>query len=305
MAAASDSSALRITVLAGGPSAERDVSLASGQAVAAALTRLGHQVHLADISTADTGALDVPADVVFPALHGSFGEDGQLQRLLEEHGLPYVGCNAATSQVTIDKLATKEVAQRIGVPTPAWRLVERGAAESAALLPCVVKPVADGSSVGVTICGTVAERGVALAGVLAAHETALLEAFVPGVEVTVGVLDGEVLPPIRIRPRAGFYDYKAKYQSGDTAYEFDTGLAGEVLAALAGDTLRLFRELACRHLARADWIVDAAGRHWFLEINTLPGFTAHSLLPKAAARHGIPFDELCGRLVAMALRDAT
>lgn len=294
---------LRITVLAGGPSAEREVSLDSGRAVAEALRRRGHAVHLADIRPDDLTALDHPADVVFPALHGPFGEDGQVQRIMEQRGIRFVGSDSRASALAMDKVAAKKVAAGLGVLTAEYEVLSSGQAPTLSV-PVVVKPVDQGSSVGTTIVKHAADLPAVITAVCGEFGRALVERFIPGDELTVGVIDGRALPPICIRAKRGFYDYEAKYRDARTEYLFDAGLAPETLARAAEQSVRVFGALGCRHLGRADWIVDADGRAWFLELNTIPGFTSHSLTPMAAARAGIPFDELVERLVLLALEDA-
>lgn len=298
----SDRSLLSVTVLAGGPSAEREVSLESGAAVADALRRSGHRVRLADVSPDDLHALDAPADVIFPALHGAFGEDGTLQRILEQRGLAFVGSGSAASALAMDKAACKRRVAELGIPTPAYEVLDQ-ARVPGIKPPAVVKPVDQGSSVGAHIARDAAALREAVRQTVEQFGRALVEAFIEGAEITIGMLDDRPLPAIRIRPGRDFYDYEAKYRDARTEYCFDTGLEAAVLEQLATLSLRAFEHIGCRHLARVDWIVDAAGQPWFLEINTLPGFTSHSLLPKAAARAGIGFEALCDRLVRMALRD--
>jgi D-alanine-D-alanine ligase len=291
---------LRVTVLAGGPSAERAVSLDSGRAVAAALRARGHDVRVCDIGPDNLGALSDPGDVVFPALHGTFGEDGQVQREMARRGIRFVGCDAACSQLAIDKVLTKQAVSQIGVPTPEFVIIESD--EQALSAPCVIKPVSEGSSVGVVIAHTDDERDAAIRQLAAAHSRLLIERFVAGDEVTVGVLAGQCFPPITICPADGFYDYDAKYVADDTQYVFDKQTAAQQ-ELLMRASARVFAHLGCRHLARIDWIIDGDGNAWFLEVNTMPGFTAHSLLPKAAQRAGVDFEELVDRLVHMALED--
>lgn len=298
------SRALRITVLAGGPGAERAVSLDSGAAVAAALRSRGHTVFVADIGPADLAALDHSADVVFPALHGLFGEDGQLQEILESRGIPFVGSGAAASKLAIDKVATKQRAIALGIATPTFAVLHRSGVDGPMpAAPCVLKPPAEGSSVDALIAWSNADRDSAAQQLLSRHERILVESFVAGTEITVGIVDHAPLPPIRIVPKREFYNYDAKYEATDTEYRFDTGVRGETGERLMVQSAALFRDLDCRHLARVDWIVDAADTPWLLEINTLPGFTSHSLLPKAAAHAGIPFEDLVERLVRLAVKD--
>lgn len=302
---------LRITVLAGGPSDERDVSLQSGGAIAGALRERGHRVTIADICEEELSALDVPADVIFPALHGAFGEDGTLQRILEQRGLCFVGSGSSASALAMDKIATKQLAIRADIPTPPHLVVRRADAATVQRdiaaagfgVPMVVKPVDSGSSVGTTIARDIGQAVAAVQDVVHRFGRALVEKFIAGDEMTVGLLDGRALPPIVIRPRSEFYDYQAKYLAEDTEYLFDAGYPSELLERAGRLSESMFGRLDCRHLARMDWMVDRDRQLWFLECNTMPGFTSHSLLPKAAARAGIDFAELCEQLVRMALRD--
>jgi D-alanine-D-alanine ligase len=293
---------MRITVLAGGPSAEREVSLMSGQAIAEGLRRRGHDVYLADIGPDNLGALERPADVVFSALHGTWGEDGQLQALLEKRGICFVGSGSHASATAMDKVATKQIVREMGIPTPDWQVVVGNEALSIDP-PLVAKPVDQGSSVATTIVRSAAEATDALQRVLKPYGRALVERCIEGDELTVGILAGDPLPPIVIRPKGGFYDYDAKYFDDATEYLFDAGHAPAVYARARELSRGIFERLGCRHLARIDWMVDRAGELWFLEVNTLPGFTSHSLVPKAGAHIGISFDELCEKLARMALED--
>lgn len=292
---------LRVTVLAGGPSAERAVSLESGRAVAEALRARGHAVRVCDVAPDDLGALEAPCDVVFPALHGSFGEDGQVQRILEERGIRFVGSGSRASALAMDKVRTKQRASALGIDTPEFEVVTEPRAVLAP--PVVVKPVDQGSSVETSIVKSLADLAPALERVVRRFSRALVERFIEGDEVTVGILEGRPLPPIAIRPKAAFYDYHAKYHDDRTEYLFDAGLSADALSALQAGSLRLFRDLGCRHMARVDWMVDRAQRPWLLEVNTIPGFTSHSLLPKAAAHAGVSFEQLVDRLVRLASED--
>lgn len=299
---------LRVTVLCGGPSAERAVSLESGRAVAEALRRRGHDVLVADVGPEQLEALDQPADVVFPALHGTFGEDGTLQHIMEQRRIRFVGAGSRASALAIDKARAKQAALQAGIDTPPFELWDRAALASRAApnlpLPVIVKPVDQGSSVGTAIVRTPDAFRPAVQDTVAAFGRALVEGFIDGDELTVGLVGALDLPPICVRPRRRFYDYEAKYHDDATEYLFETGHPAAVLARAQELSRRIFDALGCRHLARADWMIDRQERLWFLELNTLPGFTSHSLVPKAAARIGIPFDELVERLVFMALEDA-
>ncbi len=307
---------LRITVLRGGPGSERPVSLESGAAVAAALRAVGHDVFEADITPDDISALDHPADVIFGVLHGAFGEDGRLQDILEQRRLRYVGSDAASSRRAIDKHAAKECIVRAGVQAPrevflpqrTWASVSkeqlrRHIEESLTQLqlPVVVKPTCEGSSVGVVIAADTAAAVAAAQTCLAHYGDCLLEQFIAGRELTVGILGQMPLPVLEIKPAAGFYDYHAKYEVDTTNYLFDLGMVPSEQETIEQQALAAFNALGCRDLARIDFIRDASGSLWFLEANTIPGFTSHSLLPKAAARVGISFEQLCDRIVRMAL----
>lgn len=298
---------LRVTVLCGGPSAEREVSLASGAAVAAALQRRGHDVFVADIGPDQLQALSHPADVVFPALHGTFGEDGTIQRILAERGLRFVGSDERASALAMDKVATKHHVSSAGILTPAFEVWDAATLATRAgpdlPLPVIVKPVDQGSSVATAIVREREAFRPAVQAAVAQFQRALVERFIVGDELTVGLVGGEALPPICVRPKRAFYDYAAKYQDDATEYLFDAGYPATLLASAQALSQRVFQLVGCRHLARVDWMVDHAEQLWFLEVNTLPGFTSHSLVPKAAARAGVSFDDLVERLVRMAMVD--
>lgn len=293
---------LTVLVLGGGPDRERDVSLRSAASVAAALRKTGHTVIESDITPDDLSALNRKFDVVFPVLHGRWGEGGGLQRVLDARRLRYVGSNTRAAYIGIDKCACKQLAGRQGVPTPPYQHL--GPTTALTLdPPLVLKPLTEGSSFGVDICRTAPEVADARKRLHQHFAFGLAEKFVQGREVTVGILDGQPLPAIMIVPAAPFYDYEAKYFRDDTRYEFNTGLPQATLDAMSGYALTLFNAVGCRHLARVDFIVDEEDRPWFLEINTLPGFTDHSLLPKAAAKVGYEMPVLCDKLVRLALND--
>ncbi len=298
---------LRVTVLCGGPSAEREVSLNSGRAVADALRTAGHEVFVSDIGPDQTAALDVPADVIFPALHGPFGEDGTVQRMMEARGLRFVGPDSKASALAMDKVATKQCVARGGIESASfevWDAAWLASRRSSQLpFPVFAKPVDQGSSVGSGVVETPSALEPFLRPIVEKFGRVLVEQFIPGDELTVGIVGDQTLPPICIRPKQGFYDFHAKYKASDTEYVFEAA-APEVLALAQQLSRRVFELVGCRHLSRVDWILDRSGKLWFLEINTLPGFTSHSLVPKAAAQVGISFEQLCDRLVQMACEDA-
>lgn len=296
---------LAITVLAGGPGAEREVSLQSGAAVAAALVELGHTVTVRDISPADLSALQVPADFVFIALHGEFGEDGDVQNLLARCGLVFSGSDTQASALAMDKAATKRRLAEAGIPTPRYE-VHRHGQDSQSLsrwpLPAVIKPIGSGSSVDIYIVRDPAALETSLERVAGRYGAALVEQYVDGPELTVGILGDQALPVCQIRTKREFYDYQAKYVDDDTEYLFDLDLPRELLARIQGLSVQAHDVLGCRDFSRVDWMVDARTlQPYVLEINTIPGFTSHSLLPKAAARVGISFSRLCQKIVDLGL----
>jgi D-alanine-D-alanine ligase len=301
---------LDITLLCGGISAEREVSLVTGAQIAEALRTAGHRVWQSDISPDNLAALDHrPCDLVFPALHGAFGEDGKLQAVLEERGVPFVGSGSVASRMGMDKAAAKSCLHENHVPTPPWQIVYthkyRQDWTPRVGLPCVIKPISEGSSVGCKVCRTVVEAREHLEGTLRKYGAMLVERFIDGFELTVGILDGQTLPVIWIKPATTFYDFEAKYNRADTQYLFDIPLPAAVLEEVRQVAAATHRHIGCRHLSRVDVMVDRANHEAFvLEVNTMPGFTGHSLVPKAAAQAGIAFTDLCERLARMALRDA-
>jgi len=294
-----------ITVLYGGPSAERDVSLVSGRAVAQGLRDAGHSVTEVDVRPETlAAALAHPADVIFPVLHGTWGEDGTLQLELESRGLKFVGSGSAASRLGMNKVETKKVWEKAGLPTPPYRVVT---STSDAIPPeaCVVKAIDSGSSVDVYVCRGAAEGQVqaaeAVARVLANHPAALVEKFIAGPELTVGLFEEKALAPIRIVPKVEFFDYEAKYKRSDTEHRFDTGLPAELVAQCQRLAEQANSIVGARDLARVDIMIDqTANLPYLLEINTLPGFTPKSLLPEAAGHAGISFAQLVDRLVKRA-----
>lgn len=296
---------LRMTVLAGGVGTEREVSLESGKAVLKAMARLGHQVTLSDITPGDLSALDRPVDFVFIALHGEFGEDGTVQRHLEARDLPYSGSDAKASRIAMDKVASKRLFESVNVPTPAYEVVTPNTLGSLTVrmaAPAVVKPIASGSSVDTSIARCSDQLHRAAAKVVNQYGAALVERYIRGPELTVGVLGDVALPVCEIRPSGDFYDYHAKYVANDTQYLFDLAWPSSLLERVQRLSVEAHRVLGCRSFSRVDWMVDeSTGEPYALEVNTIPGFTSHSLLPKAASRIGLSFDDLCQRIVELSL----
>jgi D-alanine-D-alanine ligase len=293
---------LNVTVMLGGPSAEREVSLRSGAAVAQALRSLGHEVRELD---PQRGSWEMPpgTDVVFLALHGTYGEDGTVQRRLEELGLAYTGCDPEASRLGFDKVLTKQRCIAAAVPTARFALIDSPAASwpMGWNPPVVLKPVRQGSSVGLRFVERVADWSTALAEALRFDHEVLLEEKIAGRETTVGILGGEPLPVVEVRPQTGVYDYQNKYTAGATEYlcpaPFDEATTTRIQQAGLG----AFKAIGGRDYARVDVMVRPNGDPVVLEVNTLPGMTETSLLPKAAAVAGIGYADLCQRMLELAL----
>jgi len=296
---------IKVAVLRGGVGREREVSLESGRCIAEALREGGFDVVVSDVRPDDMRVLDrKDIDVFFLALHGEFGEDGQLQQILEDRGLTYTGSGPRASRMAFDKMASKRLFAEAGVSVPAvvefrpdmdpQELDRRLRAPGERF---VVKPIRQGSSVGVHIVGTRQEAIEAARQVHAEFGDCMIEAFIPGHELTVGLLGRLALPIIEIRSKTGFYDYHAKYVSDQTQYLFDTVEEEGTRIRTSRAALTCFDALGCRDFARVDFILADDGTPYALEVNTIPGFTSHSLLPKAAAKVGLPMTDLCTQIV--------
>ena len=311
-----------ILVLGGGPDLERPVSIKSAHFIAEALKASGRYgaVHNQTIDTLTLAQLkQLPGDVIFPALHGGWGEGGPLQDLLEADSRPFVGCHARAARHAMDKMATKLTAAKLGIPTPEAHVLDLRDAGCPLSYPVIVKPIHEGSTFGLHFCASDREWAAAREAIIAEKPPArggrcfMVEACIShparrkARELTVGLIDGEPLPVIEITPADGLYDYEAKYTRNDTTYLVAPPLPGTVAQTIQRQTAGLAKAMGIRHLARADFMLDGDGpgaTAWFLEINTLPGFTDHSLVPMASRHMGVEMPALCGKLVDMAIRDA-
>ncbi|ACT48903.1 D-alanine--D-alanine ligase [Methylotenera mobilis] len=293
----------KVAVLLGGKSGEREVSLKSGTAVLAALQRQGVDAHAFDPATRPLHDLE-SFDTAMISLHGRFGEDGAMQGALELLGIPYTGSGVMASAIGMDKWRTKMMWSAAGVSTPAFELVSADsdfeAIEQRLGLPLFVKPANEGSSIGIS---KVKQTG----GLKAAYELAaksdplvIAEQFVGGGEYTVGILGDQALPIVRIVPKNEFYDFEAKYLRDDTEYRCPCGLSAEKEAQIQQEALLAFNTIGCQGWGRVDFLMDEAGKHYFLEVNTSPGMTDHSLVPMAAKAAGISFDELVVSVLRLA-----
>lgn len=309
---APDIEGVRVAVLMGGRSAEREVSLNTGEQVIAALRERGADALPFD--TARSSFIDelrsARPDVVFVCLHGRYGEDGTVQGLLELLDLPYVGSGVLASALAMDKVASKHVFSACGVPTPPYLVVrKRGSWSEAEVVGalgsrCVVKPASEGSAIGVTIVHRPSELGPAIEHAFRYDELVLIERFIEGTEVTVGVLGVDppiALPTLEIVPAHEFYDYESKYVPGMSRHIIPARIPEETRERCAKLAVSAHEALGCRGVSRTDIIVEPTGEAWVLEVNTIPGMTRTSLLPDAARAAGIEFPDLCALLVGYAL----
>lgn len=295
----------KVAVMMGGTSAEREVSLMSGNGVLTALRSKGVDAHPFDPAEKPLSALKEEGFArVFNILHGPFGEDGTLQGALEALGMPYTGCGVMASAICMDKWRTKLLWKGAGLPIPAFELLsddsDFDAIEQQLGLPIFVKPSTEGSSIGVTKVKT---HG----GLKAAYEEArqydsivIAEQFIGGGEYTCAVIDGQAYPTIKIEPATEYYDYQAKYFRDDTVYRCPSGLSDELEARARSLALQAFKVLGCQGWARIDFLMDEQGGIYLLEANTNPGMTSHSLVPMAARVEGLSYEDLCVKVLAAA-----
>ena len=292
----------KVAVLMGGNSAEREVSLNSGQAVLKALLERGVDAHAVDPATDNVHELPAAGFTrAFIILHGRGGEDGAMQAVLESIGLPYTGSRILGSALSMDKLRCKWLWQGAGLPTPAWRVLktEDEAEQSAALgLPLMVKPAREGSSIGISKVESVDKLKDAWRFAREYDDSVIAEQFIDGDEYTVTILNDEALPVIRLETPREFYDYEAKYQANDTQYICPCGLDADAETAMQKLALQAFDAAGVEGWGRVDLMRDAEGNNWLIEVNTVPGMTDHSLVPMAARAAGIEFDELVLRILA-------
>ena len=293
----------KVAVLMGGSSAERDISLLSGRAVQAALLRQGVDAHAFDPTGRELFDLRREGYArAFIALHGRYGEDGTVQGALETLSLPYTGSGVMASAIAMDKWRTKLIWQAAGLPTPRYRLIDAGSDWNAVVadlgLPLIVKPVREGSSIGVAKVGSVAELEAACLAAAKLDPLVLAEEFIAGEEYTIAIVDERVLPLIRINAPAAGYDYQNKYFTDSVRYDCPAAVAEPLGSRMAATMLEAFRVLGCRGWGRGDLMLRADGSFFLLEMNTVPGMTDHSLVPMAARAAGIGFDDLVLAILA-------
>jgi D-alanine-D-alanine ligase len=297
----------KVAVLLGGHSAEREVSLASGRAVLAALQAAGVDAHALDPADErfQQTLLDGGFARAFIALHGRGGEDGVMQGMLEVAGIPYTGSGVLGSALGMDKLRTKQVWQSAGIPTPAFTLLtnaaEVAAAQDGLQYPVIVKPAHEGSSIGISKVESASALPQAWQQAAHYDSSVIVEQWISGAEYTAGILGEEVLPLIRLETPNAFYDFAAKYQADTTRYLIPCGLEAAQEAQLQGLALQAFRAVGAQGWGRVDFMLDGAGRPWFIEVNTVPGLTDHSLVPMAALAAGHDFGQLVRRILDTSL----
>ena len=293
---------LHIALFLGGPSAEREVSLRTGKAVARALASLGHQVSEIDPKPGEW-SLPLGTDVAFLALHGSYGEDGTVQKELEILSVPFTGCDSDSSRIAFDKILTKERLISAHVPTAKYAVIKNAAAPLPAnlKLPLVVKPVRQGSSVGLKFVERPDQWSSALAESLKFDSEVIVEEKIVGRETTVAILDGKPLPIVEVRPKQGTYDYQTKYTAGATEYLCPAPFNSVTTRKIQDAALAAFNVVGGRDYARVDVMVTQSEEPMVLEVNTLPGMTETSLFPKAAAAAGFSYENLCQKMIDLAL----
>ena len=292
----------KVAVLMGGRSAEREISLLSGNAVLAALRRQGVDAHAFDPAEQPLeNLLKQGFRCAHIALHGRFGEDGTVQGALELMGIPYTGSGVMASALAMDKWRTKLIWQAVGIPTPRYALLDATSDFNATArdlgLPLIVKPVREGSTIGLSKVTAAADLAAAYRRAARHDALVLVEEFIAGQELTVSILGERALPLVRIQPAVELYDYQAKYFSDDTKYFCPSGLAADLEKTIQEQALKAYRIVGCQGWGRVDVMLDKSDRPYFLEVNTSPGMTGHSLVPMAAKQAGISFDELCLRIL--------
>lgn len=330
---------IKIALLVGGVSPESAVSKESSQAIYKALLELGYDTKIIDpgyglnqpknpedffkqedyteksvsnMFEALTSELLYDIDLVFLGLHGDWGEDGRIQSLLEMRNIKYTGSGVLASALAMDKSKTKIHLKENNVPTANWFTVEKSSFDlneseqklsSVTGVPFIVKPNRGGSSVGLSICNSISELKQALELVFKYCDEAIVEQFVAGRELTVGVLGNKILPVLEIKPKNEYYDYECKYTDGMSEYKVPAEIDSEVAVKMQQDAMKAFNAVGCSNYARIDFLMNEKNEYFCLEINTLPGMTSHSLVPKAAAHIGISFVSLIDEIIQLALKD--
>jgi D-alanine-D-alanine ligase len=295
----------KIAVLMGGSSSEREVSLSSGKAMFAASAALGYDAISVEFENDILSHLDTlkSVDIVLIALHGGIGENGRIQGMFESLGIRYTGSDALSSTICMDKHISKLLAEDVGIATPRWKRIRKGQSiyKNEFDYPFVVKPNSEGSTIGLTIVHNENDYDSAVEEAFKYDDEILIEEFISGKEITVSIVGEDVLPIIEIRPEHGLYDYECKYTKGMTEYICPAELNEDLTKRIKQTAFEVYKLLKCRHYGRVDLRLDNNNQHWFLELNTLPGMTDTSLVPKAAKATGISFEQLIGKIIKQSL----
>ena len=295
----------KIAVLMGGLSSEREVSLSSGKAMFAACTALGYDAISVEFENDILSHLDTlkSVDIVLIALHGGIGENGRIQGMFESIGIRYTGSNALSSAMSMDKHISKLLTEDVGIKTPKWKRIRKGQLvdKNDFEYPCVVKPNSQGSTIGLTIVQYENSFDAAVIDAFKYDNEILIEKFISGREITVSIVGNEILPIIEIIPKHNLYDYECKYTEGMTEYICPAVLDEGLTKKIQETALNVYKLLKCRHYGRVDFRLGHNNLHWFLELNTLPGMTDTSLVPKAAKASGISFEDLIDSIIQQAL----
>ena len=301
---------MNITILYGGTSTEHKISIQTGLAIAEAINgRYNLDMINLDGKIYNAPHLLLDTDLVINALHGGDGENGSIQSFLDLHHIPYTGSGAKACKIAMDKNITKLIAKSVGIPTPNWVLLKRNVNNGMQLqdndspkfsYPYVVKPADEGSTFGLTIVNEESELNDAISLAAEFSDEILIEEFISGRELTVGILGNKPLPIVEIKPSHNLYDYDCKYTEGMSEYIVPAELSDSIERSLSEDALKIYKTIGCRHYARADFRLNDDGQHYLLEINTLPGMTSTSLLPKAAKAAGLEFSDLIDTIIKIA-----
>ena len=301
---------MNISILYGGTSTEHNISIQTGLAIAEAIKdRYNLDMINLESEIYNAPQLLLGADLVFSALHGGDGENGSIQSFLDLHHIPYTGSGAKPCKIAMDKNITKLIAKSVDIQTPNWILLKRNEHTGIQLhdnqpskfsYPYVVKPSCEGSTFGLTIVKKESELEEAISHASEYGDEILIEEFIPGRELAVGILGNKPLPVVEIKPSHGLYDYECKYTEGMSEYFVPAELSDSLERSLSEDALKIYKTIGCRHYARVDFRLNEAGEHYLLEINTLPGMTSTSLLPKAAKAAGLEFPDLIDTIIKIA-----
>ena len=295
---------MKVAVVLGGSSYERDVSIKTGEAVVKAFKNSEYDVRSVMIDEDYKKSLSIlkEVDIVFNALHGTFGEDGTVQKWLEDNNIKYTGSNSVSSALCMNKKECKKIIKENGYLTPEWVEFEGNVENTDISLPCIVKPNAQGSTFGLSYVNEAKDLNPAIIKSQKFDTTTLIENYISGKEITVGIIEGNALPIVEVLPKNKIYDYKCKYTAGMSKYICPAKIDNNLSQKIMNDSVKIFNLLGCKGYGRIDYIIDKSDNYYFLELNTLPGLTSTSLLPIAAKAHGITFKALIKKIIDLGLK---